>query len=240
MASCGSGLKMVVAKILACGSVSLGVLRRCEHFHNLADAGATPFDTEHPAGCFNHSGHAGSGKTTTALLRLRQLAATWLARRAAEADDPIRILVITYNRTLRGYISELASQQIAAQPNLELTVSTFSHSAQSMLPRTRLVSEADRRDKLRSLSAPFSVSADFLAAELDYLLGRFPPGDLGEYVTSERTGRGSVPPVDRQLRRRILDEIVAPYTEWKTSLGRNWNNLATSIIASTSTASATI
>ena len=181
-------------------------------------------------------GAAGSGKTTTALLRLRQLAATWLARRERlELDDPVRILVITYNRTLRGYISELASQQIGHLPNLDLTVSTFSRWARTMLPNTRLVSDDARRSTLRSFSAPLPIPDDFLADEVDYLLGRFPPESLGDYVTCERTGRGSVPRVDRQLRRRILDEVVTPYSEWKNSLGVcDWNDLATTVLASSS------
>jgi DNA helicase IV len=50
-------------------------------------------------------GAAGSGKTTTALLRLRFLARFWRERRVdLEIDDPVRILVLTFNRTLRGYV----------------------------------------------------------------------------------------------------------------------------------------
>ncbi|MGE5610801.1 MAG: hypothetical protein ACM359_16240 [Bacillota bacterium] len=71
-------------------------------------------------------GAAGSGKTTTALLRLRQLVGFWLNRRTRLGTaDPVRVLVITFNRTLRGHICELAEQQVASRTGLELTVSTF-------------------------------------------------------------------------------------------------------------------
>jgi DNA helicase IV len=48
-------------------------------------------------------GAAGSGKTTTAFLSLRSLAGMFASRRLRQADSsPIRILALTYNRTLRG------------------------------------------------------------------------------------------------------------------------------------------
>jgi len=44
-----------------------------------------------------------------------------------------------------------------------------------------------------------------------------------------------MPRVDRQLRRRILDDVVTPYGAWKESLGAcDWNDLATSVLASSS------
>ena len=52
-------------------------------------------------------GAAGSGKTTTALLRLQSLVAVRLNRRRRHGyDAPVRVLVLTFNRTLEGYIAE--------------------------------------------------------------------------------------------------------------------------------------
>src|SRR4051812_47878332 len=46
-------------------------------------------------------GAAGSGKTTTALLRLRSLVGLHLSRRERLGDpSPVRVLVLTFNRTL--------------------------------------------------------------------------------------------------------------------------------------------
>ena len=53
-------------------------------------------------------GAAGSGKATTAILRLRGLSGIFLnRRRGTNSTDPVRILILTFNRTLRGYIKRL-------------------------------------------------------------------------------------------------------------------------------------
>ena len=60
-------------------------------------------------------GAAGSGKTTAALMRLRQLcAARAERRRRRRLPDPVRVLVLTFNRTLRGYVEHLAAEQVEA------------------------------------------------------------------------------------------------------------------------------
>jgi DNA helicase IV len=54
-------------------------------------------------------GAAGSGKTSTAILRLRSLAYMFEEGREREHKvGPVRILVLTFNRTLRGYIAGMA------------------------------------------------------------------------------------------------------------------------------------
>ena len=67
------------------------------------------------------AGAAGSGKTTTALLRLKFLVRYWRERRAdLGLESPVRVLVLTFNRTLRGYIAELAAQQIPGGVEVDL------------------------------------------------------------------------------------------------------------------------
>src|SRR4051812_49172310 len=79
-------------------------------------------------------GAAGSGKTTTALLRLKQQCRFWLSRRdRLGLSGPVRVLLLTYNRTLEGYIAELARAQVANDANLDLTVSTFAKWARDQL-----------------------------------------------------------------------------------------------------------
>jgi hypothetical protein len=71
------------------------------------------------------------------------------------------------------------------------------------------------------------LSPRYTANEVDYLLGRFERDDLDRYITEERTGRGAEPRVDRMLRRRILDQVVAPYHDWLDGQGLlDWNELA--------------
>src|SRR5216684_3147922 len=71
-------------------------------------------------------GAAGSGKTTTALLRLRSLIGMFLNKRLRNKNpSPLRVLVLTYNRTLRGYVAALAQEQLQdLSGNISLTIST--------------------------------------------------------------------------------------------------------------------
>ncbi|HKH28571.1 MAG TPA: hypothetical protein VKA61_09575, partial [Sphingomicrobium sp.] len=58
-------------------------------------------------------GAAGSGKTSTAILRLRSLLYMVQERLAREGlERPVEILVLTFNRTLSGYVRVLADEQI--------------------------------------------------------------------------------------------------------------------------------
>jgi superfamily I DNA/RNA helicase len=172
-------------------------------------------------------GAAGSGKTTTALLRLRFLTRFWRERRAdLGLAAPVRILVLTFNRTLRGYISELAEQQILAGPDLELTVSTFGHWAIDLIGES-VVTTAARDSRLLTLGRPLGVDSRFLLDEVDYALGRFLAEDLKSYLVVRREGRGQAPRMERPLRERLLNEVIAPYQQWKHGNGQHdWNDLA--------------
>jgi len=173
-------------------------------------------------------GAAGSGKTTTALLRLRQLSETWLARRERLGlVRPVRILVLTFNRTLEGYVAELARQQIAGHSGLQLEVRTFGKWAVDLLGGASILDRDDASRLLnRSVSALPGNSA-FLIEEVEYLLGRFEPDNLSAYLTARRDGRGSAPRVEQPLRRRLLEEVVTPYAEAKKNRGvMDWNDIA--------------
>ena len=173
-------------------------------------------------------GAAGSGKTTTALLRLRQLAAFWLSRREREGiDAPVRILVVTFNRTLRGYITDLAKQQVIGRANLDLEIRTFARWAMTALGVTEVIGETQRDQVILGHAHGIDLPRDFLLAEVDYLLGRFLPQHFNEYLTCRRDGRGNLPRVDRSLRQRILEGVVRPYVSWKQETDRvDWNDLA--------------
>lgn len=175
-------------------------------------------------------GAAGSGKTSTALLRLRSLVHMYLARheRMGKAE-PVKILVLTFNRTLAGYVSALAENQIAADANVQLEISTFSKWSWEKLQRPTI--GHDTNDDLKRFIRHFSgLDTDYAASEAEYAMGRFLPEKLDDYVAAERTGRGLLPRVERSLRRRLLDEVILPYQAQlyhKNVL--DWNLLAVSM-----------
>lgn len=178
-------------------------------------------------------GAAGSGKTTTALLKLRSLIAFFVNRRRRNgSSDPVRVLVLTYNRTLRGYIRDLTLAQTNGSEPVELEVETFAKWSLNRLSNPTLLSDDTARIQIATLGKNLPLDADFLGDEVEYLLGRFLTKDLDRYVTSRREGRGTVPRVERSLRQQILDQVVGPYNVWKQLAGKqDWNDLALELAA---------
>ena len=173
-------------------------------------------------------GAAGSGKTSTALLRLRSLSYMFAARRERQDDpEPVRVLVLTFNRTLAGYVRSLAEHQLSADLNVDLQIETFGRWAMLALGYPEVQDER-ARDQLRYLAGRLgALTPNYIVKEVEYLLGRFEPEQLERYIVEERTGRGALPRVDRNLRRRLLDEVVAPYQAWlRREQSLDWNGVA--------------
>ncbi|MGA6160520.1 AAA family ATPase [Stenotrophomonas sp. NPDC087984] len=186
----------------------------------------------HKPGVFVVRGAAGSGKTTTALYRLKFTVGFWQRRRRdGFIDGPVRVLVLTYNKTLRGYIEELTQEQIKGN-DVELTVSTFAKWATDRVPYERILREHERIGKLDTLAVSLPLADDFVRSEVDYVLGRFMPDHLGEYIECERQGRGRSPRMPASLRRRLLEEVILPFQEWKKQLQAwDWSDLANAMAA---------
>ncbi len=176
-------------------------------------------------------GAAGSGKTTTALLRLRSLIGMFVNRkRRQEVVEPVRVLVLTYNRTLRGYIEALARQQALETQGLELEISTFGKWAWGILGKPKMISDRVRAWEIRTLGETIGLANDFLVEEVDYVIGRFLPENIADYVTTRRHGRGATPRVDQAIRQRILNEVIEPYRTWKEAKRiSDWNDLAVAL-----------
>ena len=139
----------------------------------------------------------------------------------------MRILVLTFNRTLEGYIGELARQQVAGHTHLQLEVLTFGKWAVSLLGGPNILDRDDAARMLRRHINTAPAYQNFLIEEVEYLLSRFEPYNLEAYITTRRQGRGTTPRVDQTLRRRLLDEVVIPYTAEKKTLGvMDWNDIA--------------
>lgn len=175
-------------------------------------------------------GAAGSGKTTTALLRLESLGHTFEARQARlGADDPVKILVLTFNRTLAGYVEELAGFQLVGLNNISYVVQTFSAWARDHVGEIRILDDAIRERFYRENSAGINLPMEFLLHEIDYVCGRFSRARLDDYLTVERTGRGAIPQVGDALRKRIIGLIRNFYfwlDEYEDGRFVDWHLLA--------------
>lgn len=172
-------------------------------------------------------GSAGSGKTTTALLRLTSLASMMRARKIRVGDDnPVSVLLLTFNRTLAGYVRALAEAQITDNGD-KIEIHTFAKWAMSELGITA-VHPKNSENYLKRLALKISeLDVSYVVQEVEYLLGRFEADNLENYISIERTGRGSLPRVDANLRRRILDDVVYPYIKKLDDKSWvDWNRLA--------------
>ncbi|MXV99072.1 MAG: AAA family ATPase [Acidimicrobiaceae bacterium] len=182
-------------------------------------------------------GAAGSGKTTTALLCLKGLVSARLHRRQRLGHDaPVRVLVLTFNRTLEGYIAELARREIPRDDALDLEISTFARWARSLVGHVVIAQDgqisAMLRPHLQALAG--SQPHEFLVDEVQYILGRFQydPGgfeqeSLSAYLTVVREGRGTTPRVTRSDREKLIREVIPAYMEAKQARGEiDWSDLA--------------
>lgn len=175
-------------------------------------------------------GAAGSGKTSTALLRLRSLCYFFSARHAREQHQrPVKVLVLTFNRTLAGYVKSLAEHQVEGDPNVCIEIETFSRWAISHLGWPTVVNREEANAFLHRAATQLGVLApNYIVKEAEYIMGRFEPEKLEDYIEAERTGRGILPRVDQRLRRRILESVVYPYMEWLDQQSTmDWNGVAT-------------
>ncbi|MES9898731.1 MAG: 3'-5' exonuclease [Sedimenticola sp.] len=189
-----------------------------------ASAEQLPIISTNSTGAELIRGAAGSGKTTTALLRLRSLSNMMRARKVRQNDaSPLKVLLLTFNRTLAGYVRILAQEQL--QDRIE--VKTFAKWARENLGEPAIY-DREAGDVLNHYACVFpDLDTNYLIKEVDYLLGRFEYDSLENYVTAERTGRGTLPRVNASLRRRILDQIVYPYlARLKENQWLDWHGLA--------------
>lgn len=173
-------------------------------------------------------GAAGSGKTTTALLRLRSLVAMFVSRkRRQQRDEPVQVLVLTFNRTLRGYINALAMDQLPDTSEAEIEISTFGRWARRLLGNPDVLDDDDREAQIISLASSLSLPRQFVLDEVDYILGRFEPDSLDDYLTVRRDGRGPSPRMERAARDALLSRVVVPYQRWKSEHNLlDWNDVA--------------
>lgn len=182
-------------------------------------------------------GAAGSGKTTAALLRLRQLCASRLNRQSRLGSrEPVRVLVLAFNRTLRGYVSQLATDQVSASDGLSLTIATFGHWAWHLVGQRCLINSREWiRELLLNTGLPPAASLEYFIDEVEYIIGRFLPDERNSYIRASRLGRGRTPVVSQEMRAKLLADVVEPYEAKKSGTGSvDWNDMALAVAAAPS------
>lgn len=179
-------------------------------------------------------GAAGSGKTTTAVLKLRQAVAFFLNRMKRQQDKTrLRVLILTFNRTLRGYVAELAAKQFEQSSTISLEISTFSKWAIGLLGHIDLLDDKVAQRKLKRLGAGLPFSDAFIVEEVEYVLGKFLPDELGSYLTVRRDGRGNTPRMEKAARDLLMSTVILPYVEYKQQEAKlDWNDLAVQVATS--------
>lgn len=160
-------------------------------------------------------GAAGSGKTSTALTALRAATGTVVNQLRNEERLPARVLVLTYNNSLKGYVSALIEDQLSHYANeAEVYAFTFDKWAYETL-NISSIHIRQCENKLRVLCQYFPRQIDFLLDEVNYILGRFPHEQIQDYVSRPRTGRGNSPQMDAATKQQLLDDVIHPYNIWK-------------------------
>lgn len=176
-------------------------------------------------------GAAGSGKTTTAILKLRSAVGFFVARMARQKTKrPIRVLVLTFNRTLRGYVKKLAQKQFTQGEDIALDVSTFASWATGLLDNPRLIDSNDAKQKIAELARGIALDERFVVEETHYVLSRFLPASIDDYLTARRDGRGSMPRMEIKAREALLNNVIKPYIAFKQeNFLCDWNDLAVAL-----------
>ena len=181
-------------------------------------------------------GAAGSGKTTAALMRIRQLCSARLVRkRRLGLPEPVRVLVLTFNRTLRGYVQHLTAEQVDTSEDLHLTVETFSRWALHLCGQRQIIKDSRQLLKRLLRDAGIVVDLNYFVDEVEYIMGRFQRDERDRYIHAQRTGRGRAPAVTQRIRNKLLADVIVPYEREKARQGDiDWNDVALEAAATTS------
>lgn len=172
-------------------------------------------------------GSAGSGKTTVAIYRLMTVAKTIRDDKRRTGDtSPVICRIITYNNTLRSYVEALVNNEKNSLGNgaeIVIHVSTFDKWARDTCSTENLFYLTDSRNTTsregqgiimnsRLKHGLTSLDSEFVLAEITYILGKYSPDQLNDYLTTDRVGRGASPRVDKKL----MLEVAKDYINWKT------------------------
>ncbi|WP_086775382.1 3'-5' exonuclease [Vibrio coralliirubri] len=179
-------------------------------------------------------GAAGSGKTTTSILMMKLSIGYFLEEFARQnIQQCINIRIFTFNKTLAAYVNDLVQTeshlaQSIKDKKLNIEVSTLAkYMRRRINGHVSILSFSPQSNLIQMFGSQIPLDNQFLVDEVEYLLGKLDEDKLESYIDMERTGRGTTPRVDRQLRRQILDQVVYPYCKEKKKRGQlDWNDIA--------------
>lgn len=174
-------------------------------------------------------GSAGSGKTTVAIYRLMTVAKTIRDDKRRTGDtSPVICRIVTYNNTLRSYVEALVNNEKISLGNsaeIVIHISTFDKWAYDTCSPRSLFFLTDSKNmsghgagakatvlNSRNKHGLTSLDLEFVLAEITYVLGKYSPDQLNDYLTTDRVGRGASPRVDKKL----MLEVAKDYINWKT------------------------
>lgn len=165
-------------------------------------------------------GAAGSGKTTTSILMMKTAIGYVVDHFISiNSSKKVTIRVFTFNRTLSAYVNDLiddmASTFSSINEKIDLEVVTLGKYFRSKFPRANIIDDELRERLICQYSNKISFDSDFILDEVEYILGRFQPENIEDYIDIQRVGRGNKPRVDKNIRRQLLDDVIYPYISYK-------------------------
>ncbi len=173
-------------------------------------------------------GAAGSGKTTSAILKLQYLLNYFIGNYEAQGKQtPVNALVLTFNRTLKAYVEELAESQNETEGQANIEVSYFAKWACKYTGYFDFFPELKHDAFISQNKQDINLDSNFLKDEIEYLSGRFMPEDYSRYYSVDRKGRGNTPQVTESIRKKIVGQIVEPLRQHRADLQQmDWSDLA--------------
>lgn len=125
-------------------------------------------------------------------------------------------------------MKQLAGEQVETSDNLHLEVETFGHWAWNLVGQQQVIEKGRVwiDELLRSVGVD-DAHIDYFVDEIEYIMGRFLPDKRQEYIQVLRSGRGRAPAIPREMRARLLDDVIKPYEARKSKRNiADWNDIA--------------
>ena len=138
--------------------------------------------------------------------------------------------MLTFNQTLRGYVSELAKEQVWPRRR-SISPSTPSATGRCILSVSETWSTDGRGEtaskRYFSRVGLVGSNLEYFTDEVEYAMGRFPPDQRKGVLRATRSGRGRAPAVPQRIRQRLLTNVIETFEAQKADCGESdWGDIA--------------